>query len=111
MRSSTPGHRSSRCRSRDREVTYKVQVWDWISVRHGGHAITFRVSWLLAGRRRHRTFRSHELARSFQDLLALTNREGLPFDVRTGMPVSVPALTAQRSSRSGQRSSTGRPHD
>ncbi|WP_067481909.1 hypothetical protein [Actinomadura hibisca] len=86
-------------RNHKHEVTYKIQVWEWISVRHGSQGDTFRVVWLVAGHRRGRNFRSYSLAKAFQDMLVVASGEGQPFDTRTGMPLSIAARPRRKTRR------------
>jgi len=70
------------------ELTYKVLIGDRIRVRQGTRGRTYRVCWLVASRRRGRTFRTLALAKSFQAMLATATAEGRPFDVKSGLPLS-----------------------
>lgn len=90
---------SKRVNNHKHEITYKIQVWEWISIRHSAHGDTFRVSWLVANRRKGRTFRSYALAKAFQDLLRAAYAEGQPFDTRTGMPLSVATRPRRKARR------------
>lgn len=99
MYSTNSTHKVHKSRSHKHEVTYKIQVWEWISVRRSSHGDSFRVVWLVAGRRRGRNFRSYALAKAFQDLLVVASGEGQPFDTRTGMPLSIAARPRRKARR------------
>jgi len=67
--------------------SYDVRVWAVKTYQRSGGK-TFGVRWSVAGRRQHRTFRSAALADSFRAELLTATRQGTPFDVGSGMPVT-----------------------
>jgi hypothetical protein len=76
-------------RSRRGGVTYKVWVCEWIRTREGARGPVHRVCWNVAGRRRGRSFRAWPLAEKFHGRLKAAALEGQPFDVASGLPVSM----------------------
>ncbi|MDN5914912.1 MAG: tyrosine-type recombinase/integrase [Pseudonocardia sp.] len=68
-------------------TSYDVRVWG-ITKRTWRSGTTYRVRWLVARKEWHDSFTTRALAESFRaDLLSLA-RQGEPFDVATGRPVS-----------------------
>lgn len=70
-----------------RETTYDVRIWG-ISKRAWRSGTTYRVRWLVGRKEWHDSFATRAPAESFRaDLLSLA-RQGEPFDVESGRPVS-----------------------
>jgi integrase len=68
-------------------TTYDVRIWG-ISKRAWRSGTTYRVRWIVAQKEWHESFTTRALAESFRaDLLSLA-RQGEPFDIGTGRPVS-----------------------
>jgi integrase len=74
-------------------TTYDVRVWK-TEVRHGKRGTVYRVRWGVAGIPRRETFQTAALADSFRSKLLTAQREGVAFDIDTGLPV-----TMQRAAR------------
>lgn len=91
--------RGAHQRRHQSDATFKVQIWKWISIRHGAYGDTFTVRWTVAGQRKRRPFRSFQLARSFQRMLTVAANEGQPFDVHSGMPLSLIAKRPHKTRR------------
>ncbi|GJF05513.1 tyrosine-type recombinase/integrase [Pseudonocardia sp. D17] len=72
----------------DREISYDVRVWGVSKRPWASGAITYRVRWVVAGQTWHDSFRTRALADSFRSELLSLSRQGEPFDVATGQPVS-----------------------
>lgn len=72
----------------DSGTTFDVRVWG-VSRRHwASGAATYRVRWIVAGKTWHDSFKTRALADSFRAELLSLARQGEPFDVATGQPVS-----------------------
>jgi integrase len=68
-------------------TTYDVRVWG-VTKRAWRSGTTYRVRWLVGRKEWHDSFATKALAESFRaDLLSLS-RQGEPFDIATGRPVS-----------------------
>jgi hypothetical protein len=111
MSSHGSGRGIARQRGHERALTHKVLVGDRIVV-HQGHArgaqrCSFRVSWLVAGRRRGRSFSSLERAEEFRRVLVGAVAQGAPFDVRSGLPVSMVPRRGRRRRRDQGRTRAG----
>lgn len=89
MHNSTFGHKASRKRSHERKITFKIRVGGWLRTREDTRGTTYRVCWSVAGRRMGRTFRTVEPAISFRSMLTEAARQGQPFDVDSGLPLSM----------------------
>ena len=66
--------------------SYDVRVWTTETV-PGTRGNSFKVRWIVAGRRWKRSFRSAALADSFRSELVTATRKGEAFDTETGRPV------------------------
>jgi integrase len=66
--------------------SYDVRVWKIEKV-PGARGDSFKVRWVVAGRRWKRSFRSAALADSFRSELVAATRKGEAFDTGTGRPV------------------------
>lgn len=78
-------------------TTYDVRVWK-IERRQGKRGFTYRVVWLVEGRRWKESFKTVALADSFRSDLVAATRRGEAFDTASGRPVSMnraaePSLT------------------
>ena len=71
-----------------RETSTDVRVWTTETYR-GKRGTTYRVRWSVAGKPRKDTRSTRALADSFRAELLSAARRGEPFDVVTGLPVSV----------------------
>lgn len=74
------------------ETSYDIRIWQ-IEVRDGKRRTTYRVRWLVAGRRFVESFRTWTLADSFRSDLVSAARKGEAFYVVTGLPVSIKRTT------------------
>lgn len=72
-----------------RQVSYKVRVYDKITVRERKRGTRYRVRWTVAGEPYSLTFTTSTLAKNHQAKLRTSANEGEPFDVETGLPVSM----------------------
>src|SRR5690242_4848230 len=71
----------------ERETSYDVRVWA-VKTYERRNGRTYGVRWSVAGKPFHKTYRTKALADAARaDLLSRT-RQGEPFDVATGLPVS-----------------------
>lgn len=66
-------------------LSYDVRVWSLRRYK-GKRRTTYTVRWAVAGDVFPETFATRRLAESFRAKLLTAAREGLPFDVRTGLP-------------------------
>ena len=76
-------------------TTYAVRLWGVRTV-NGKKGKAFRVRWTLEGRDRSKSFATAKLAESFRAKLVTATREGIPFDLASGLPVTMaprPAAT------------------
>jgi hypothetical protein len=81
-------HNASPRRHRQ-EITFKVHIGGWVVVRKNARGATFRVRWTVAGKPRSRTFRSEDRAQAFRQRLIQAARQGQPFEVASGLPLSI----------------------
>ena len=93
---SASGHSGANKHTYQHELTYRVVIRGWISVREGSRGTTYRVAWFVAGRPRGRTFRSPDSAESFRRMLTAAMQDGQPFEVRSGIPLVMAAKSAGR---------------
>ena len=71
-----------------RETSTDVRVWS-IEPYRGKRGTTYRVRWSVAGKARKDSRSTRALADSFRAELLTAARRGEPFDVETGLPVSL----------------------
>jgi integrase len=76
-------------------LTYDVRVWG-ISRYKGKRGTTYTVKWGVAGKKPQRTFSTRKLAEAFRSELLVAAREGVLFDVDTGLPVTMRRRKADR---------------
>lgn len=74
--------------SSHRETTFDVRVWGVSRRAWASGATSYRVRWIVAGQTWHDSFKTRALADSFRAELLSVARQGEPFDVATGQPVS-----------------------
>jgi hypothetical protein len=70
------------------DATYDIRIWG-IQKYKGKRGTTYTVRWRVAGTKPQRTFTTLKLAESFRTDLLVAAREGLPFDIQSGLPVSM----------------------
>jgi integrase len=70
------------------ELTYDVRVWA-TRIYPGQRGTTYTVRWAVAGRERTKSHQTRKLAESFRSSLLSAARQGLAFDVATGLPENV----------------------
>ena len=68
--------------------TYDVRIWD-IHRYAGKRGNTYTVKWRVAGKKPQRTFSTVKLAEAFRTELLVAARDGVPFDILTGLPVTM----------------------
>lgn len=74
-------------------TSYDVRVWSVTSYRRK-NGRTYGVRWAVGKQRPHRTFATRALAESFRAELLMAARQGQPFDLTTGLPVTMlPTVT------------------
>jgi integrase len=71
-----------------RKTTFDVRVWGVSKRTWESGAATYRVRWIVAGQTWHDSFKTRALADSFRSELLSLARQGEPFDVATGQPIS-----------------------
>jgi integrase len=76
--------------------TYDVRIWSLDRYR-GKSKTTYRVRWVVAGKRFVSTFETRKLAESFRAKLVTAAREGIAFDEAAGLPEP---LAREKNSRS-----------
>lgn len=103
MNSSPINRKTSHARGHRSEITYKVWVCDWIRSHTGARGTVHHVFWMVANRKKGRTFRTLPAAEDFHGELKAAAAAGLPFDGKSGLPLSM------ASHRCGHRRD-GRPH-
>ena len=69
-------------------LTYDVRIWS-IHRYKGKRGTTYTVKWRVAGKKQQRTFTTLRLAESFRSDLLVAAREGVLFDVATGLPTTM----------------------
>ena len=69
-------------------LTYDVRIWS-IHRYKGKRGTTYTVKWGVAGKRQQRTFSTLKLAESFRSDLLVAARDGIPFDLATGLPTTM----------------------
>ena len=69
-------------------TTYDVRIWQ-IEPYKGQRGTTYKVVWIVAGRRWKETYKTVALAESFRSNLLAAARKGEAFDVESGRPVSM----------------------
>jgi len=70
------------------DLTYDVRVWA-TRIYPGQRGTTYTVRWAVAGRERTKSHQTRKLAESFRSSLLSAARQGLAFDVATGLPENV----------------------
>jgi integrase len=68
--------------------TYDIRIWS-IHKYRGKRGTTYTVKWRAAGNKQQRTFTTLKLAESFRSDLLVAARDGVPFEVATGLPVTM----------------------
>src|ERR1700747_3523395 len=71
-----------------RQLTYDVRIWTTRIVK-GAKGRRYQVRWTVAGKVRYVTLETKALADSHEAKLKTAAREGEPFDVATGLPLSM----------------------
>lgn len=75
-------------------TSYDVRVWA-VKPYERKRGKTYGVRWSVAGEAKHQTFRTRALADAFRAGLLSATKQGQPFDVATGLPVTaLPVATA-----------------
>jgi integrase len=69
-----------------RSLSYDVRIWK-IRKRERQKGTTYEVRWAVTGEGKSRPFRTSALADSFRSKLISHAKEGVPFDVLTGLPL------------------------
>jgi hypothetical protein len=69
-------------------TTYDVRIWQ-IEEYKGKRTTTYKVVWIVAGRRWKESYKTAALAESFRSDLLSAARKGEAFDVESGRPVSM----------------------
>ncbi|WP_157407869.1 tyrosine-type recombinase/integrase [Actinomadura atramentaria] len=72
-----------------RTVSYDVRVFDTIQAVKRVKGETYRVRWKVGGEPCSKTFKTSTLAKNHQAKLRTAANEGEPFDVETGLPLSM----------------------
>ncbi len=85
-----------------RQLTYDVRIWKTRKV-EGAKGRRYQVRWTVAGKVRYATLGTKALADSHEAKLKTAAREGEPFDVFTGLPLSI--------QNKDQRASEGNEHE
>lgn len=67
------------------DLSYDVRIFS-ISTYAGKRGKTYTVRWEVAGERSQETFATSKLADSFRSKLTTAAREGVPFDIESGLP-------------------------
>jgi integrase len=80
--------------ARSDPTPFNVRVWD-MRTRRGRRGITYVVRWQVAGRAHQRTFATRKLADAFRSSVTVAAREGLPFDQKHGLPVTLMDASSQ----------------
>ncbi|MEV4131458.1 integrase [Dactylosporangium sp. NPDC049742] len=70
------------------KTTFDVRIWA-IDVYKGTETTTYKVVWVVDGRRRKEPFKTAALAESFRSALVTAARKGEAFDIESGRPVSM----------------------
>ena len=76
-------------------LTYEVRIWA-IRKYKGERGTTYTVKWGVGGKKPQRTFTTLKLAESFRTDLLVAAREGVLFDIDTGLPVTMRSQNASR---------------
>src|SRR5680860_51517 len=76
-------------------LTYDVRVWA-IHKYTGKRGSTYTVKWGVAGNKPQRTFTTLKLAEAFRTDLLVATRDGVLFDIETGLPVTMRRKNASR---------------
>ena len=76
-------------------LTYDVRVWG-ISRYKGKRGTTYTVKWGVAGKKPQRTFSTMKLAEAFRTELLVAARDGVLFEVESGLPVTMRRRKAER---------------
>jgi integrase len=71
-----------------RPTSFDVRVWGVSKRAWASGQVTYRVRWIVAGQTWHDSFKTRALADSFRSELLSLARQGEPFDIETGQPVS-----------------------
>jgi integrase len=69
-------------------TSYDVRIWTTEKIR-GKRSMTYKVVWIVAGRRWKQSHRTAAAAESFRSELMTATRKGEAFDVNTGRPLSM----------------------
>src|SRR5680860_1260989 len=70
------------------DLTYDVKIWT-TRVRNGKRGNVYEVRWAVANKARSKGHSTTKLAESFRSSLVTASRQGLAFDVATGLPENV----------------------
>ncbi|MGA6163507.1 tyrosine-type recombinase/integrase [Amycolatopsis magusensis] len=70
------------------DTSYDVRIWK-IEKYAGKRKTTYRVRWLVSGKKFGESFETYALADSFRSRLVTASRDGLAFDIVSGLPVSM----------------------
>lgn len=71
-----------------RPTSFDVRLWSVSKRTWASRQVTYRVRWVVAGQTWHDSFKTRALADSFRSELLCLARQGEPFDIETGQPVS-----------------------
>jgi integrase len=74
-----------------RDITYDVKVWG-ITKEETKRGNSYRLRWRVAGQNRTKNFGTRAQATSQRAELIAATRQGVPFDITTGMPVTMLGL-------------------
>lgn len=77
-------------------LTYDVRLWA-ITVYKGKRQTTYTVRWLTAGETHQETYTGKKLAEGFLSKLTTAAREGVPFDIASGLPAPMARELNRRS--------------
>jgi integrase len=75
-------------------TTYDVRVWSVKTYERAGGRRTYGVRWVAGGDAHSRTFTTRALADGFRSELMTAARQGHPFDLVTGLPLSLTECSA-----------------
>lgn len=78
-------------------TSYKVRIWS-IEVYRGTRKTTYRVRWAVDGHRFKESLGTVKLAESFRSKLLTAAREGVAFDVESGLPVTMVRTSKKKTS-------------
>lgn len=85
-------HSVRRAHRHEPALTYRVLIESRIRTHRQarGTAAIYVICWIVGERRKRRSFHTRELAEGFQSRLLAASRNGIPFDMKTGLPLSSP---------------------